>query len=160
MKQKEILIIVIGVSFMGLLPIGCQGNLEEDLAYTNVDASEYAQADSIGQNIVIDIRREVPTVLPTTPAPQAVIAPVVENDLPIESGVGPMVYAQSVFDDNIAIEPWRANYVGSYGVLPTRFGRAPFVYSFGISSDADVFNDDDERPIYEEELFWRGDDDN
>jgi hypothetical protein len=31
------------------------------------------------------------------------------------------------------VEPWKANYVGSYDVLPTRYGEAPFFYSFTVS---------------------------
>ncbi len=49
-----------------------------------------------------------------------------------------MRYARSIFDDTSDVDPWRANYVGSYGVLPTRFNsEGPFLYSFDRKSQRD-----------------------
>lgn len=73
------------------------------------------------------------------PLPLPNDAPWMRND--------PRYFSMSIFDPNLDIDPWLANYVGSYGVLPTRFqDKGPFLYSFDISPDADIFNDDDLDP--------------
>jgi hypothetical protein len=70
---------------------------------------------------------------------------------PIAPITAPMAFAASVFDDPI-VDPWQANYVGSYGVLPSRFqDHGPFLYSFDLRKDANIFQDDD--------LAWPPDDD-
>lgn len=57
----------------------------------------------------------------------------------------PLAFARSVFDDNSHVVPWLANYVGSYGVLPSRVqDKGPFLYSFDVSPDADILHDDDD----------------
>jgi hypothetical protein len=62
----------------------------------------------------------------------------------VQAAKDPWRFNRSVFDDNSDIAPWHANYIGSYGMLPTRFqDKGPFLYSFDISPDADIFHDDD-----------------
>lgn len=96
--------------------------------------------------VSVEVRREEPVlaaepvledelaVAPVAAAP--VVAPLeIPNMLPIEPGLYDsgvdMRYARHPFADNSDIPPWRANYVGSYGVLPTRFNdEGPFMYSF------------------------------
>jgi hypothetical protein len=69
--------------------------------------------------------------------------------IPIAPITTPWVFAQSPFDafDDPFVDPVQANYVGSYGVLPTRFqDHGPFLYSFDVREDDDDFrNDDDDR---------------
>lgn len=64
--------------------------------------------------------------------------------------------------ENQQVPPWRANYIGSYAVLPTRFqDKGPDLYSFDISPDADVFHSEylDPDALDPDELFFNDDDD-
>lgn len=53
----------------------------------------------------------------------------------------PQEFAKHPFDPSVNVEPALANYVGSYGVLPSRLGSPPFLYSFEVPSDV-AFDDD------------------
>jgi len=76
---------------------------------------------------------------------QAPVAPPIAPEVsPISN---PVAFIRNAFDDNSHVPPWKANYIGSYGLLPTRFqDKGPYLYSFDISEDADIFNDDDFAP--------------
>lgn len=53
----------------------------------------------------------------------------------------PWEFAKHPFDRTVNVDPALANYVGSYGVLPSRLGPAPFLYSLSVSKGA-AFDDD------------------
>lgn len=158
MKHCKKLIILMGVC-LGFLPTSCQSNdVEYETEFAEIDASEYGLVEVPIQTITIDIRRDVPSVLPIRPAPPSSNAPQAAFDTPVRPD--PMVYAQSIFNDNIDVPPWRANYVGSYGMLPSRVNEPPFLYSFDISPDSDIFTDGQYGPVSDErEFFWRDNDD-
>lgn len=126
-------------NFFGLLApllissLGCQ---EETEGLTkNIDA----QAKE--RKVSVEIKHEEP-VLALEPiieeplASEALVAPIPDPVLTDEELGVDMRYARSIFDDNSDIPPWRANYIGSYGVLPTRYqDEGPFLYSFDVSRD-------------------------
>lgn len=132
----------------------------QDQAYIDTQEVVFAESnhiESAPQSIIVDLPKVAPT--PTLASvEQAPIETVVDSPLAAK-GNDPFKYARSIFDDTSDIEPWRANYVGSYGVLPTRFqDRGPFLYSFDISPDADIFHDDDFGPLDFEERWFDDDD--
>lgn len=154
-KSKHGIFIPVKV-LVAVLSMSCQ-HQEPNSFEREAEVSPSAKATVASEPITIELYRDTPSVLPldTTAAPVSAA-----DAMTLGAQKGPMAYAQSIFDDNLVVEPWRANYVGSYGVMPTRQpDNGPFWYSFQVDPDADVFNDDDTRPIYEEELFWQGDDD-
>jgi|SRR5580658_6297583 hypothetical protein len=74
-----------------------------------------------------------PVAASPVPVPVPVATPVVKDFDVID-----MRYARTVFDDNSDIPPWRANYVGSYGVLPSRYAaEGPYLYSVRKTVDDD-----------------------
>src|SRR5690242_15006906 len=133
---------IIMVSLVGLmliLLIGCNNN---EIANQNLQHKK---------NLVVDNRPKIPEVMadidigPISPAeppltssfvdfenftdPIVIEPPLIVSEpivvapilpMPIAPITTPWVFAQSPFDDPI-VDPWQANYVGSYGVLPTRF---------------------------------------
>jgi hypothetical protein len=102
---------------------------------------------------MLPIAEILPVAEPETLVPPTIVG--VDYPGVLTPLTAPLEFARSVFDDNIAIDPWLANYVGSYGVLPGRFGRAPFFYSF--SRDADNFQDSDFAPL-DDDFFNKSDD--
>lgn len=156
MKQSKRGMLIPIQAMVAMLSMSCQHH-ETKSFEREAEASPSAATNVVSEPITIEVYRDTPSVLPldTTAAPISAADAMTGG-----AKTGPMAYAQSIFDDNLVVEPWRANYVGSYGVMPTRQpDNGPFWYSFQVDPDADVFNDDDTRPIYEEELFWQGDDD-
>jgi|GEM_PF-5656557 len=56
--------------------------------------------------------------------------------VPITPVTAPLAFAQSPFFNDGSVPPWQANYIGSYGVLPTRYAaKGPFLYSFDVDDD-------------------------
>lgn len=55
----------------------------------------------------------------------------------------PREFAKSIFDPTLRLtNPWQANYVGSYGLLPTRYqDKGPSLYSFEVKA-RHIFDDD------------------
>lgn len=119
--------------------VGCQveekAKLSPEVASSEI-ASDHHQIPTLA-------KAEVEVTMPEleqAPGPSP-IAPAVS---PISD---PGAFIRNAFDDNSHVPPWKANYIGSYGLLPTRFqDKGPYLYSFDIYDDADIFNDDDLAP--------------
>lgn len=126
--------------------------LEEELqmTYTAPTVREEAPAPVVSEQTVV-----MESPIPDSPAglaavvvDQPVAAPVAPRNPYLEPATDPHLYFRSPFDPHDDVPPWRANYIGSYGELPTRFqDKGPFLYSFDISPDANIFTDDDFGPI-------------
>jgi hypothetical protein len=89
----------------------------------------------------IQVEPEVEVVAPVETIAE-VVDPVLDPAVELAAGLeiipGHEDFARSIFDDTSDIPPWRANYVGSYGVLPTRYNDSgPFLYSFDRRVDFD-----------------------
>lgn len=109
----------------------------------------------------IQVPEAIPAPIPPVIAATPVVAPVetlvippmpmvYEPDYPTPIS-DPAVYAQSPFAD-VDVPPWLKQYVGSYGVLPSRFqDKGPFLYSFDIAPDADIFRDDDSHDHHDDD---------
>ncbi len=64
--------------------------------------------------------------------------PVVEQKLASETLIPAPLGGDDFMDAAHQVDPWLANYVGSYGLLPTRFqDKGPFLYSFDVEPDSD-----------------------
>lgn len=156
MKQyaQKISILILATSLaIGLT--SCQDH--EYIDTQEIISVESNHVESTPQQIIAELPKAAST--PTTAAVELAPIETAINSPLVANVDDPFKYARSIFDDTSDIEPWRANYVGSYGVLPTRFqDKGPFLYSFDISPDADIFYDDDVGPMDFEERWYDDDD--
>lgn len=150
MNKKHFHISVALISSMALFSLGC-GNQEQALS----DAILKAKADRLEQEtlakepklIQYELKIEEPkkkakesaetlsTKLENQPLDQNMMAqsPNQLGQAPI-NGLSPIPEFLDGVDE---VDPWLANYVGSYGVLPTRFAsEGPFLYSLPVNPRA------------------------
>lgn len=79
--------------------------------------------------------------------PAAAIAPVAPI-APLSVPQDPRAYYRDTFDEGPTVAPWHANYIGSYGLLPTRFqDKGPELYSFDVSPEAFTAKDNNVGPM-------------
>lgn len=144
------ILLLFSVFFLLILPMGCHGNEEENIYQHQI--SDNSQADDIDQamekTIVVEVEKPKPTedraMADIENAPVAAVIETAPGEI-ITPITAPMEFARSVFDNDLRVLPWHANYVGSYGILPTRVqDEGPFLYSYEISRDSDIFPDDDD----------------
>jgi hypothetical protein len=143
MKKAKFYGIVVPILLAQMLLLqSCQN--EEDLGLENVSAIEKQKPQAVtSQTLTIErvtspvneIALPVNDVALPISVPEPVIPPYAyHSPTPLTD---PMVFARSIFDDNIPVDPWLANYVGSYAQVPSRFqDKGPFLYSFDVSTDA------------------------
>ncbi len=123
---------------------------------TEGDAQAFDAPSNYRAETVIEA---VPEVAPT-PAPvaeptlAASMAPVAPELVPPD----PLLFYQDPFAGELQVAPWHANYVGSYGLLPTRYqDKGPSLYSFDVSPENAALEDNNLGPL---EFFdYGGDDD-
>lgn len=144
--------------------------MASSFSLVNCHGGEEFDADGLGQGhelshhqthqeTVDAIVVEIPV---SAPAKQAAKAKPVSADL---APAAPIVPAPAVADRpsyfglDPSVPPWQANYVSSYGLLPTRFqDKGPFLYSFDVSPEAAASEDNVYLGPYE--FFTDIDDDN
>lgn len=162
--------------------ISCQSNedLREKEPLVTAKTDNDAPSQTNTQTVELQIKRKEPSkTIPVTQNASGnigelaatdsapILAPGLAPVLPPVLAPVPMPWVRplSIFDDGIDVDPWLANYVGSYGVLPSRIqDDGPFLYSFDVSpedvADDDDLNilDDDNRQIIEDDGDDDGDD--
>ena len=125
----------------------CQSLENESFTPTDFQKDSLASSHDSVNSHAVAIDQETPLAIEFAPGP---VEPIMDGIVDVYDDVGaipvspvttPLLFAQSPFNMDPSIPPWQANYVGSYGVLPTRYAaRGPFLYSFTFRVD-----DDDRR---------------
>jgi hypothetical protein len=148
-----------------LIPMACHHHdkLEHHVTLDEPDVGNYAQeplayenalANAIDRAVAMPLDGEIleqPMAL-EVPNPAVSLSPYG----PVGSVTDPYLYARSVFDSDLAVPPWRANYVGSYGVMPGRYqNEGPLLYSLDVRPDADVFYNGYGPMVFDED-WWPG----
>ena len=134
MKRKTI-----GLLSLLIHSLACQPDPEASSNKTYIEHKRQVNVEVKEEPALAKEAEAVTEQVATAPA-QTVDAQVILPTIvdPITVPKVDMRYARSIFDDTSDVEPWRANYVGSYGVLPTRFNsEGPFLYSFDRKSQRD-----------------------
>jgi hypothetical protein len=111
-------------------------NMEQDFASYEPMANNYPQEIIITlkeATVNEDVLREVVSEIPRPALEQP-------NEVPLAEEAIPSIYDGTVFGDIGGIMPWHANYINSYGMLPTRYSKGPFFYSFKISPENNYYS--------------------
>lgn len=151
MKTKKAFLCLVSPFF--ILGLGCHpGELENDVAKQDV-----SMAASTKRYITVEIENPKPIAMVEEPLDAVAQAPIV--DVGPDPGLGGYLdpglvsaqpfppfatgyydesykFARSVFAPHPDVHPMRSNYIGSYSMIPSRYGDAgPFLYSFDVDLD-------------------------
>ena len=132
MKRRQK--IFFGAAF-SLLLMSCGGIENGADEYT--DTENYEEHSSAPQTIKYEIEISDPQAAEEKTTAETSIPTMATEDVnvipPNVVPEGPFAPADNFLDGAHEVDPWLANYVGSYGLLPTRFAKeGPALYSLDV----------------------------